>query len=65
MQYISVKGDTIEVNPNVIQLLHRVQCIRLKNQIQAAAFMTVFTQHPEAIIRGRLLQGIKTTAINR
>ena len=36
MQYISVKGDVIEVNPYTIQPFHRVQCIGLKGQIQAA-----------------------------
>ena len=39
MQYISVKGDVIEVNPYTIQLFHGVQCIWLKGQIQAAAFI--------------------------
>ena len=48
--YILVKGDIIEVNPYATQLLHRVQCIWLKDQILAAVFMTGFTLHPEAII---------------
>ena len=40
MQYISVKGDVIEVNPYAIQLFHRVQCILLKGQIwQAVTFI--------------------------
>ena len=39
MQYISVKGDVVEVNPNAIQLFHRVQCIWLKGQIQAVVFI--------------------------
>ena len=72
MQYISVKGDVIKVNPYTIQLLHRVKCIWFKRQIQAMvffqgwclseggvysreAYMTVFAQHPEAIIQGWLL----------
>ena len=50
MQYISVKGNVIEVNPYTIQLFHRVQFIWLKGQIQAMVFMTVFALHPEAII---------------
>ena len=55
MQYISVKGDVIEVNPYAIQLFHKVQCIWLKGQIQAAVFI-VFAVYPEAIIiRGQLL----------
>ena len=62
MQYISVKGDIVDVNPYAIQLFHRVKCIWFKSQILAkvfiyvrAAFMTVFAQHPEAIIRWWLL----------
>ena len=39
MQYISVKGDVIKVNPYAMQLFHRVQCIWLKGQIQAIAFI--------------------------
>ena len=39
MQYISVKGDIIEVNSYAIQLFHRVQCIWLKGQIKAKAFI--------------------------
>ena len=27
MQYISVKGDVIEVNAYAIQLIHKVQCV--------------------------------------
>ena len=55
MQYISVKGDVIKVNPYAIQLFHRVQCIWLKGQIQATEFKTVFALHPEAITLGQLL----------
>ena len=55
MQYISVKGDVIEVNPYAIQLFHRVQCIWLKSDTSrgvylGVAFMTVFALHPEATI---------------
>ena len=50
--YISVKGNVIEVNAYAIQLFHKVKCTWFEGQIQAAAFMTVFAQHPEAIIRG-------------
>ena len=39
MQYMSVKGDVIEVNTYTIQLFHRVQCIWTKDQLQAAAFI--------------------------
>ena len=39
MQYILVKGDVIEVNTFAIQLFHRVQCIWLKSQIKAVAFI--------------------------
>ena len=39
MQYISVKGDVIKVNPYTIQLFHRVKCIWFKGQIQAMAFI--------------------------
>ena len=39
MQYILVKGDVIEINPYAIQLFHRLGCILLKGQIQAAAFI--------------------------
>ena len=38
MQYISVKGDVIEVNCYILQLFHRVQCIWLKGKLQAAVF---------------------------
>ena len=55
MQYILVKGNIIEVNPYVIQLFHRVQCIWFKGQIQATAFMTVFALHPKANTQGWLL----------
>ena len=40
MQYIFlVKGDIIKVDSYAIQLFHRVQCIWLKGQIKAAAFI--------------------------
>ena len=39
MQYISVEGDVIEINPFAIQLFYRVQCIWSKGQIKAAAFI--------------------------
>ena len=55
MQYVLMKGDVIEVNSYAIQLFHRVKCIWFKGQIQAGVFMTVFAQHPVAIIRGWLL----------
>ena len=55
MQYILVKRDVIGVNPYAIQLFHRVKCIWFKDQVQTTAFMTVFAQHPEVIIRGWLL----------
>ena len=61
MQYISVKGGIIEVNPYAIQLFYRVQCILVEISDTShgvylrVAFMTVFALHPEAIIRGRLL----------
>ena len=53
MQYISVKVDLIEVNPYTIQLLHRVQCIRLNDKIQTAAFMTVLALHLRELSKGR------------
>ena len=37
MQYISVKGDIIEVNTYPIQLFHRVECIWFNGQIQTMA----------------------------
>ena len=55
MFYILLNEDAIEVNLYTIQLFHRVQCIQLKGQIQAAVLMTAFTLHPEVIIQGRLL----------
>ena len=39
MQYILVKGDFIEVDLYAIQLFHKVQCIWLKGQIQAVAYI--------------------------
>ena len=38
-----------------MQLFRRVKCVWFKGQIQAAAFITVFAQQPEAIIQGWLL----------
>ena len=58
MQYILVKGDIIEVNTFAIQLFHRVQCIWLKGQIKATAFMTICTAS-EAIIRVLLLYRLR------
>ena len=55
MQYITVKGDIVEVSPFTIQLFHRVHCIWLKSQIKAMAFMTVFALPSKAIIRRWLL----------
>ena len=39
MQYISVKGDVIEVNSYAIQLFHRVKCIWFKGQIEAVTLI--------------------------
>ena len=57
MQYILAKNNVIEVNPYAIQLFHRVKCIWFKGQIATShgiyprvVFMTVFAQHPAAII---------------
>ena len=55
MQYISVKGDVIEVNSYAIQLFHGVNVFGSKGHIQAGVFMTVFAQYPVAIIQGWLL----------
>ena len=57
MQYISVKGGIIEVNPYTIQLFNRVQCTYLVERLHTSrdvyprvVFMTVIALHPEAII---------------
>ena len=36
---IRYNSDIIEVNPYIIQLFHRVQCIWLKGQIKAVVFI--------------------------
>ena len=65
MQFISVKGDIIEVNPYAIQPFLRVQCICYKGQIQAGAFLfeddvlTVFPLHPEAIMHWHASSGLR------
>ena len=60
MQYISVKGNVIDVDPYAIQLfqssMHLVErSDTSRNFYPRVAFMTVFALHPKVIIQGGLL----------
>ena len=56
MRYILEKDNVIEVNPyaEIKELVQRSDTSH--GVYPRAAFMTIFAQHPLAIIRGRLLQ---------
>ena len=57
LEYILAKDNVIEVNPYAMQLFQRVKCRSdtSRGVYPRVAFMTIFTQHPAAIIRGWLL----------
>ena len=60
MQYISVKGNVIEVDPYAIQLFQSSMYLVERSDTSHSvyprvAFMSIFALHPKVIIQGGLL----------